>query len=142
MKTFLIIFNLLLLSNTYADVFELNELYIDYRHYKLVNPNSRNPLIYPEPPKEGINLGLKTDIMSYFYFDSEIQSLTTDGQYRSIGLDTRLGVRLSSNLELGFWHKSQHLLDKHHSYMDKFPSEDAVQIKYYLFQGKKRDGLF
>lgn len=130
----------LLPNNALGDGFkliELREAYIDYRNYAALNPNGRDMLIYPEPPKEGINLTLNTNIFKVFYWDSTIESSTTQGQYRSVGLETRLGVNLTEHLRFGFYHHSQHVLDRGHSYMDKFPVSDAVEIRFYLFRPKE-----
>lgn len=122
-------------------VVDLSELSLTYRNYAVVNDKARNMLIYPEHPKEAINVGIKMDLLTYGYFDSTIESLTTGAKYQGIGLDTRLGLRVTNNLELGFWHHSQHNLDRNHGYMGKFPSEDAVEIRLYLFKAKGRAGI-
>jgi hypothetical protein len=131
----------LLASSSYPAV-ELKELYIDYKNYSWVSDYSRNMLIYPESPKEAVNLGVEMDLFRVFYWNSEIQSLTTSSKYESVGLDTRLGLRLFESLEVGWFHKSQHVLDRKHSYMPKYPSEDAIQIKIFIYSDKNRRSLF
>lgn len=121
-----------------ASAIDLKELSIDYKNFAWVNDKARNPLIYPEHPKEGINLNINTDIIDTVYWNSTVEAITTDAQYRSIGLETRLGIRISPTLEVGYYHHSQHLIDRPHYYMDKFPSEDAIEIKIYIFGPKKR----
>jgi hypothetical protein len=124
-------------------IIDLNELTLDYRNFAVLNPNARNMLIYPEPPKEGINVGMKVDVLTYLYWDSQIEALTTDAQYRAIGLETRLGVRVSHYLEIGYLHHSQHLIDRDHAYMNKYPVEDSIQVKLYLYRAKgEREPLF
>lgn len=124
-------------------VIDLNELGIDYKNYAIVNDKARNLLIYPEHPKEGIDVNLKLNLLVYGYWDNTIESLTTSSQYRSIGLNTRLGVRASEHLELGYWHHSQHVLDRDAGYYDKFPSEDAVEVRIFIFRSReKRDSIF
>lgn len=126
-----------------GDLLSLNQFALDYKNFAAINPNARNLLIYPEPPKEGINLDINLDVLKYGYWDSEIQSLTTDGQYRAIGLETRLGVRLFDSLEVGYWHHSQHVLDRQIQSIPSFPVEDALELKIILFKSKeKREGLF
>lgn len=124
------------------ELISLRDLSINYRHYGLVNPNGRDSLLYPEPPKEGVDVLINTSLLDVFYWDSEIESLTTDGQYRSIGLETRLGVNLTSYWTLGFYHHSQHLLDRHHSFMDKFPVADALETRIYLYRGREQGSLW
>lgn len=124
-------------------VLGLDELSIEYKNYELVNDKARNLLIYPEHPKEGINVNINTDILTYLYWDSQIQSLTTGSQYRAIGLETRLGLRLSQYLYVGYWHHSQHLMDRAPATLPRFPSEDAVELKLFLFRAKSgRESLF
>lgn len=123
-------------------VFNLNELSIDYKNYKMVNPNSRNMLIYPEHPKEAINVNVNIDLLKYCYWDSIIESLTTEAQYKSIGLQTRTGCRIFNSIELGVYHHSQHILDGKSTYMWRFPEEDAVQLKIYLYKQEKRESIF
>jgi len=121
---------------------DLNELSIDYKNFNMVNPDSHNMLIWPNTPKEGINVGIKLDLLHYFYWDSVIESLTDDAQYASIGLDTRLGLRVSQYLEVGFYHHSQHVLDRAYTGMDgHFPEEDAVEVKIYLYRGSPRPSV-
>lgn len=124
------------------EVINLNELSLDYKNYSLLNPNSRNMLIYPDPPKESLNLTLKTDLFKLGYWDSTVESLTTSDQYRSVGLETRLGIRLTNNAEVGVYHHSQHDLDRAHSFMSAFPEEDAFELKIYLYRAKTREALF
>lgn len=117
-----------------AGLLDLRDMGIDYKNYAVVNPKARNSLIYPEAPKEGVNLLLNMDVLTFGYWDNTVETLTTDGQYRSIGLLTRLGVRVTRDVHVGYEHHSQHLIDRHHSYMHKFPVEDAVTLRIYLFQ--------
>jgi hypothetical protein len=122
---------------------DLKELTLNYRNYALVNDHARNLLIYPEYPKEAINVGIKLDILRIGYWDSLIESLTTGSQYRGIGLDTRLGIRVTENVELGLWHHSQHVLDRSEGNIGKFASEDAVEIKVFLYKSPApRNGIF
>lgn len=135
----------LLRSDSQADyhIVDLKELSIDYKNYQMVNPNSHNMLIWPNVPKEGINVGIKLDVLNYLYWDSVIESLTDSAQYASIGLDTRLGVRLSDHLDVGVYHHSQHVLDSSYVYMNgHFPEEDAVEVKIYLYKQNNRESLF
>lgn len=125
------------------NTFNLNELALNYRNYGLVNPNGRNLLIYPTHPKEGIDVGLKIDVVTYFYWDSDIESLTSGSKYESIGLQTRLGFRLTDYVQLGFWHHSQHNLERPHAFMTSFPSEDAFEVRLYIYRARgQRTSLF
>jgi hypothetical protein len=111
----------------------LQELSIDYKNYSALNPKARNLLIYPEFPKEGINVGIKTTLFGVFYWDSTIESLTTSAQYRAIGLQTGFGLRFK-RVDIGAWHHSQHCIDRECTTLPKFPSEDAIHVKLYIYR--------
>ncbi len=122
---------------------DLNELGINYRNYAMLNDKARVLLLGDEHPKEGINVLMKFDVLKYGYLDSQIESLTTNAQYRSIGLQLRLGMRVSDFVELGVFHHSQHVLDKASEGYAKFPVEDAVELRIYLYRSKEsRRGIF
>jgi len=126
-------------------VLSLQQVDIDYRNYKMVNPNGHEPVTYPDPPKEALNLDLKIDVFHAGYIDPTIESMTTDAQFRDVGLLIRAGVRITDNLELGLIHHSQHELDRDQQLpMGHFPESDAVQVKIYLFRANAsgRGSLF
>jgi len=124
-------------------VLGLDELSLDYRNHAVMNPNQRDPLLFPESPKEAINVNIKTDIFQVIGWDSQIQSQTTDSQYRSIGLQTSLMLRVTQHLDVGVWHQSNHLLDRAPATLPRFPSQDALQIKLYLFRANPaRESVF
>lgn len=125
-----------------ADLINLDELSLDYKNYGMVNDHQRDLLLAPEFPKEGINLNINTTFASYMFWNSSIESATTSSQYRAVGLETRIGVRLHDQLELMYYHHSQHVLDREEGNIGKFPSEDAVEIKLYFYRTKKYDTLF
>lgn len=120
-------------------IVDLDELSIDYKNYKMVREKNYNTLTYPENIKEGINVNINTTILGAVYWNNTIETLTTEGQYRTIGLQLGLGVRLTDYIEVGYYHHSQHLLDRQHSFMNHFPVEDAVEIKFYLYRGNSRN---
>jgi len=143
----LFVLGLLLIVASRADasyrLIELRELSIDYKNYAWLNPNARHPLLYPEHPKEGVDLNLKTDLFDWFFWDNSIKSLTTGSQYRTVGLETRFGVYVSDYLNVGYYHQSQHLLERSHHSIPKFPVEDAVEFKLYLYRDRPaRDSMF
>lgn len=134
---------LALRSEAHWHVLELKELSFNYKNYAILNEKARNALLYPESPKEGLNVSICTDIFSYFYFDSTLETLTTGAQYRGVGLLLGVGIRLSDALSLGYYHHSQHVLDRDYSAMPKFPVEDALELKIYLYKNREaREGLF
>lgn len=124
------------LSAKAFDVVKLDELGIEYRNYAMINENNRPLLIYPEHAKEALNLGLNTDILKYGYFDSLVESMTTGAQYRAIGLQLNLGVRILPEISVGYWHHSQHLLDRGGTDERPYPVEDAVVIRWTIFHAR------
>jgi hypothetical protein len=122
-------------------IIDLEELFVDYKNYGVINEKQRHLLIYPESPKEGLNLNVNTSLVTYGYFNSVIESLTTSGQYRGIGLQISLGIRIFKFLDVGFYHHSQHVLDREITTLPKFPTEDALQIKLYLYRKNSSDSI-
>lgn len=116
-------------------VLSLQQVDIDYRNYSMVNPNGHEPMTYPDPPKEALNLDIKIDVLGFGYLDPTVESMTTDAQFRDVGLLIGAGVRITDNLEIGILHHSQHQLDREQQLqMGHFPESDCVQVKIYLFR--------
>ncbi len=120
----------------HADWVLLDEMYVDYQNHALINKNNRNSLLYPEATKETLDLTIKTSVLVFGYWNSKVKSWTTDAQYRAIGLELEFGVHLSDSLDIYYRHESDHLLDRHHSYMTKYPVADAIGIRLFLFKRK------
>ena len=149
----LILFGLVLACRSEAGdlgVLELREVSVDFKqffdgaNYPLITNNGLGQALDKE-----LNLNIKTDILNYFYWDSTIHSMTDKrlysdkaGQFRLIGLEFGFGLRVSSTLEVGYYHYSQHLLDAEFPW--HFPVVDAVQVKIYLYRDKapRREPLF
>lgn len=130
-KIFLVLFPALISFQAFGwQLIELDELSLKYRHF--VHPG-RNPIIWPEPLNDGVDINLHTSIADVFYWNSTVFSLTTPAKYEAVGLKTQLGLRLTSWLQPFFEHTSTHLLDRAHSYMPKFPVEDSVGINLILY---------
>lgn len=129
----------------YAEDFHLIELdtvALDYKNYSVISDKQRNLLLYPESPKESINVILNTTLFKYAYFNNTIESLTTNSQYRGIGLQLALGVRLSQYLDIGYYHHSQHVMDREMQSIPTFPTEDTLELKFYLYRNDKNAGIF
>lgn len=135
---------LLLTQSVKADMIDLREVSIDYRNYF---PGGRDPLITSNGlPNRGIGKGLdvniNSDILDWVYWNNRINSKTDydtvghGGQFRLVGWETAFGVHLSSYVDIGYYHHSQHILDAAYKY-DNYPVEDAIQIKLYLYRSKK-----
>lgn len=133
-------FQLLYLNELSFDV----KSYMDGGHYPTITDNG---LYGGRLLDKELNLTVKTDIMRYFYWDSTIHSMTDrtkdkqHGQFRTVGLEFGFGVRLSSSVEFGYYHFSEHMLDA--SFPWHFPVRDAVQLKVYLYRAKgERETIF
>lgn len=119
-------------------ILSLQQIAIDYRNYSMVNPNGHEPMTYPDPPKESLNLDIKIDVLGGIgYIDPTVESMTTDAQFRDVGLLIGAGVRITDNLEIGILHHSQHQLDREQQLgMGHFPESDSVQVKLYIYRAQ------
>ncbi len=88
---------------------------------------------------EEVNLHVNVDFARYFYLNNRVHG-TTDkdattgegGQFRMIGWNYSLGVRLSSYLNVEYEHHSQHALD--HTLPRHFPLEDSIGFKLFIYK--------
>lgn len=135
--TIYVLLGLVLIRTASADLLALDSLYVDYKNYGIVNDKNRNLLTYPEPAKEGINLGLEASLLDVFYLRPIVEGTTTDAQYRGVGLDLRLGLRVSPSVEIGYYHHSQHLLDRASATLPRYPVEDAIELKIFLYRARQ-----
>lgn len=134
---------------TSGRIFNLNEVSLVYRSY---SDSSRLPLVTQNglPDRSissGINLNVNIDFASYFYWDNTIHTYSdaiasgNPGQHRTVSWEYSLGVRITKELSVGYYHHSQHILD--HAYSKDLPLEDAVEIKFTIFkQRQDREPLF
>lgn len=106
--------------------------------WKKYHPYSRHPAFYSdEQMNDALELTLNTDILGVFYWDNRVHAETSTAQYRHIGYETKLGIRVFSWLEAGWYHHSQHGLDAAYPSM-KFPAEDAYSVKIMIFNQRPR----
>jgi hypothetical protein len=104
-------------------VIELNESNLNYQRFI---DDGRDPYIYPNVHKEALNLTTNLDVLRYFYLDTTVRSITDDAQYASVGLNLKLGVRLTDHFQVQYEHLSVHELDTQQTLMPKFPVSDSV----------------
>ena len=132
-----------------ADVFELRELYLLHKKF---GDGSRNPLIDDnglenrELDRE-VSLIWNMDILEYGYFDNKILSYVDrfkdsgeSDQFRLVGWNLQLGIRLTGWLWVEYDHFSKHQLDNEAP--GKFPVEDAFGIRVYFYKKDYKDGIF
>lgn len=124
-----------------ADIVDLNEVTLTYKNYEMVHKGSRHLLLWPERPKEAITTTLNFDILRYAYWNNNIHAMTTGSQYRSIGLETRLGVRLFPQVDISFYHYSQHLLERAHPNVLPYPLEDAIEIRFNILKRNNKEAI-
>ncbi len=129
---------------------QLEEVRVDYMNFL---PGGRDPLLSynglpNRAPGKELDVHIDSTIANYFYWNNMIHSTTDvytdtrkDDQFRVIGLNMELGVRLTSWLDVYYWHYSQHLLDTTYAY-GGFPVLDAVGIHLYLYRKTTKDSIF
>lgn len=110
---------------------QLKEAYVTYDRF--LHPG-RSALIYPEGMKEGLALDLNNRVLVFGYLEARVHALTTSSQYRSVGLVLRMGVEPVKWLQVGVRHHSQHLLERQHAFMNRFPVEDSLEVRLYLYR--------
>lgn len=141
------------------EIVNLTEVNVNYISFF---PGSFDPLITENASMPNRQLGKQLDLnvnmdfMKYGYWDNKVHSLTDDrinpndsaGQFRLVGLNSRLGLRVSQHLEIGYFHYSQHLLDTGYQagngVSNHWPVEDGLEIKLWLFRrdDSKSDTIF
>lgn len=151
LASYFLLFFLPFNGTAHARVLNLREVYLDFKQF---GPNPRNPLIDDvglgnrELDKE-LSLYLNTDISKYGFFDQHVYSLTdrpTDsegeyGQFRLIGWNFQLGVRVLPYLSAGYDHFSKHLLD-HEDPNKRFPVQDSIFVRLYLYRQVDPPSIF
>lgn len=133
-----------LIGTSKADDFKviaLEELAIDFRQYM---PNGYYPYITNNGLEnrevgQGLDVIMNLTVMKYFYWDNKIVSLTDrgrndsgPGQFRLVGWNFRFGLQLSSFVQFGYYHFSQHLLDGQFPW--HYPVEDAYELRFIIFR--------
>lgn len=123
---------------------EVQEVSIDYKSF-MRNGNSPYMTNGSTLNKE-VDLNINTDFLRYFYVNNRVWSLVDQHQFRWVGLNAQIGARLTSFLDIGFEHFSQHTLDRQYYFKDitgdRFPVYDAITLKIYLFKRDPRDTIF
>lgn len=124
--------------------------YVDLRELSVTGksylPNGYNPLM-PEGSQlnKGLNVNMKVDFLTNFYWNNMIWSLTDQHQFRWVGLNTQAGVRILPYISLEYEHFSKHILEKEFQFKEqgRFPVEDSINVIFYLHRsGKEERSLF
>jgi len=117
---------LFLIQSTFA--LELRNLSIDY--IRMIGGGR-----YLESPHEQIKDRMGVDIdfqlIGPTYIGTRVHGFTTPDRFSWAALKFEAGVNVGSNLDVFFYHHSQHGLDRPHPIVD-FPVEDGVGIRIRL----------
>jgi hypothetical protein len=127
-KSFALLLVTLLLPVSSLGV-ELRELSIQYKRY---NEGTRYPYMMTKP-NDGLNLKMDIDVIGGLYFDNRIVSNTDDGQYRFVGWNFQVGLRLFPALRIQYEHFSQHLMEQVNP-ATRFPVEDSIGFVWTIHQ--------
>ena len=116
---------------------ELTELSINLQRY---GGYSRYPLVTDFPDRyldRGLSVTSKSTLFEYGYWDTTTFSKTDAdkqgwSQFRTVGLEMSLGIHLTSFVDMGLFHRSEHLLDV--GTTARYPLLDAFDMTIYLYK--------
>ena len=128
---------------------DLQEVSLEYKSF---SSGGRDPLITQNGLEDRaldkeVDLNVNIDILKYLYWNNTVHSMTdrfTDGgagQFRLVGWDYKLGVRIFDSLHVQYEHFSQHLLDTTYKHGD-FPVQDSLGFILYIYGRPDRKGVF
>ena len=146
-----IIFALVFLLISYPakanDLFELDKVQIDYKSFANGghDPMIQDSGLVNRQADKYIDLGLDMSFLYVFYFNNVVHGTsdtpitgTANGQFRTVGWQYELGVRVTDYLNVGMGHHSQHMLD--YEGVNHFPVENWVGFSVKLFESKREKG--
>lgn len=90
--------------------------------------------------QDRLTLRLNTDLFSGLFFDNRVHGTTDDTQYKWVGWNFQVGVRLMPEFSVQYEHHSQHMLDA--GMGAHFPVEDSVGFTWSIVPAKRRGTLF
>lgn len=64
------------------------------------------------------------------FWDNEVDAKASSSQYRSVAWDYRLGWALGKKVDIGWWHRSNHELDRKSSNFARFELENVLFIQF------------
>lgn len=151
MKFFNSLIIILILSNTCLanDFIQLQEVKIGFMNFF---PGGRDAMINnngltDKEPAQQLDLNINTNIYKWGYFNSLVHSLTDRdtitgaSQFRLVGLNLELGVRINKYIDVFYWHYSSHLLDTKY-YWGGYPLLDSVGVHIYLYRKNEQGSIF
>jgi hypothetical protein len=139
----LLVATLLSKQSEAKELINLNKAGVQYHQF--LYP-SRDAFIVPSLSNTALNsqikLTLDMDIFNYFYWRNNIFSITDKilgeysySQFRYVSWEYQLGLRVTKNLNLEFYHRSEHLLDAVSTI--NYPMVNSVGISYTIYSNPK-----
>lgn len=116
----------------------LDDLSATYEHY--VGPNFN--AYFDGTMKDALSLNVDSTVCRYFFWNSLIHSTTDSYQFRTVGLEMTVGVRLSPAIDVFARHHSQHTLDSGDDWGRHYPMENGVGITVHFLSSSPRDTVF
>ena len=128
---------------------ELDEVSISYKHFF---DGGHDPLITQngldaKSLDKEVSLVLNTDIFGYLYWKNTVVAMTDRGtngdrgQFRLVGLNYKVGVRVTRDFNVQVEHFSKHLLDAQYAY-GHFPLQNSIGFVWYLHGAPRKEGMF
>lgn len=108
---------------------DLKEVSADYARFK---DGSRDPVMYPDTPKERLDVNINMGVLRYVYMNNMIHSETDQSQFRVIGWKYQMGIHIGSWADLYAEHFSQHLLDTQGQ--TAYPVQNLIGLKLYIYR--------
>lgn len=121
-----------------ANAMELTDAGVKYQRFF---DNNYTPYL-DGAQREKLTLILDVDLLPTVYWWNRIEGVTDETQYRHIGWNFGLGLRLTPALSIGYEHHSQHALDRATPLGAHFPVEDSVGFTWHFILPKSGKSLF
>lgn len=125
--TFLCLLGLFFCQQSWANDIKLDDFYLEYGRY--VGGNSHH-LAPGYETKQLPALGWQFKAYKWAYMTNKISTEVDDSQFRYVALDSELGLKPTSNIELYYRHYSGHALDS--VYKTRYPSDDSVGFRIHF----------
>lgn len=119
------------------EVIKLREASVKYQKFA---DNNYAPY-FDKPQKERLSLVVNSDLLKYGFWNNRVHGTTTEDQYRWVGWNFQVGVRLFRQLDVQYEHHSQHAMD--YNIGAHFPVEDSVGFTLYFYRiGNNAPSIF
>ena len=110
-----------------ASWLNIDESYVEYRKFQ----DYRNPYIPEEKNWDFMgNFHNTYSLFKVIYWDTDLHLAANHSQVLYGGLEYRLGIHITDNLDVFKYHASDHIFD--HTETNKFPVQDSYGIRVYF----------